>query len=135
MAEKTVNFNLNCEIEPPRFVSYTNDDIAKLVENRHSKNTKKSTNRCVNLFREYLIEKGESAAFENFDKDKLKGWLRRFYVEARRKDVSDYRKSSIQNLKHGLRRYLMETCNLDIRFSCGIATFFVCLNLFAATNK
>ena len=66
------------------------------------------------MFIEYLEAKGEFVGFENFVKDKLKKLLTKFYAEARKKDGSDYRKSSLQNLKHGLKRYLREKCDLDI---------------------
>ena len=114
MTQANVVFDLNLDLEAPRFGSYTEDDIDELVTNRHSKNTKRSTARCVQLFRDYLSEKRESVDFESFDKDKLKKWLTKFYVEVKKKDGTDYRKSSIQNLKNGLKRYLKETCSLDI---------------------
>ena len=114
MTQNNANFELNFDLGQSRFVSCTDDDISKLINDRHSKNTKRSTARCVAVFREYLEAKGESIEFENFEKDKLKKLLTKFYAEARKKDGSDYRKSSLQNLKHGLKRYLREKCDLDI---------------------
>ena len=105
---KRCNFELNCDLGQSRFASCTDDDISKLVNDRHSKNTERCTARCVTVFRECLEAKGESVEFENFEKGKLKKLLTKFYTEDRKKDGSDYRKSSLPNLKHGLRRYLKE---------------------------
>ena len=47
----------------------------------------------------------ESVDLENFQNDQLKKLLIKFYTKDRKKDSSDYRKLSLQNLKHGLKRH------------------------------
>ena len=112
--QNNANFDLNVDLSNSRFGNSSDIEIAELVESRHSANTKRSTKRCINLFREYLIAKGEPADFENFDKPKLQSTLARFYANARKKDGHEYRKSSLQNLKNGLKRYILEKCDIDI---------------------
>ena len=119
MANVSDNLNFTLELEQgySRFGSSTELDIEHLLESRHSSNTKKSTRRCVTVFREYLLEKGEPPNFEDFTQDKLKEILTRFYVDIRKKDGSEYKKSSLQNLKHGLKRYIQEKTGFDITCS------------------
>ena len=47
----------------------------------------------------------ESVDLENFQNDQLKKLLTKFYTKDR-KDGSDFRKLSLQNLKDDLKRYL-----------------------------
>ena len=110
--EEPANFELN--IENSRFASSSNEDIVDLLNKRHAKNTKRSTNRCIQLFKQYLREKGEDTEFEKFEKDKLKENLKHFYVDVRKEDGSEYKKSSVQNLRQGLKRYIIEKTGWDI---------------------
>ena len=61
-----------------------------------------------------MLEKGESAEFENFEKSQLNDTLAHFYADARRKDGQEYRKSSIQNMRNELKRHVLEKCGFDI---------------------
>ena len=49
--ENNANFDLSVNLPKSRFGNSTNDDILGLVENRHSKNTKKSIKSAVTVFR------------------------------------------------------------------------------------
>ena len=68
-----------------RFASLTQQEIEKLIEDKDSENTKRSTNVAKELFYEYLKEKNIQ---EPHDKKELAQVLKSFYVEARKKDGS-----------------------------------------------
>ena len=67
-----------------RFASSTQQEIEKLLEDKDSENTKRSTKVGKELFYEYLKEKNIQ---EPHDKKELAQVLKSFYVEARKKDV------------------------------------------------
>ena len=67
-----------------RFASSTQQEIEKLLEDKDSENTKRSTKVAKELFYEYLKEKNIQ---EPHDKKELAQVLKSFYVEARKKDV------------------------------------------------
>ena len=54
-----------------RFADLTNEEVKKIVEDKDSLNTKKSTKQAVRLFRKYLFEKEIDAELEYFDKETL----------------------------------------------------------------
>ena len=66
-----------------RFASSTQQEIEKLLEDKDSENTKRSTKVAKELFYEYLKEKNIQ---EPHDKKELAQVLKSFYVEARKKD-------------------------------------------------
>ena len=61
------------------FADITDENIESLLDSKDSKSTKRSDNRSVNLFREFLDTKGEPADFESFSKEKLDQMLKLFY--------------------------------------------------------
>ena len=63
-----------------RFAASTQQEIEKLVADKDSKNTKKSTKVAKELFYEYLKEKNIQEAH---DKKELAQVLKSFYVEMR----------------------------------------------------
>ena len=67
-----------------RFASSTQQEIEKLLEDKDSENTERSTKVAKELFYEYLKEKNIQ---EPHDKKELAQVLKSFYVEARKKDV------------------------------------------------
>ena len=68
-----------------RFASLTQQEIEKLLEDKDSENTKRSTKVAKELFYEYLKEKNIQ---EPHNKKELAQVLKSFYVEARKKDGS-----------------------------------------------
>ena len=66
-----------------RFASSTQQEIEKLLEDKDSENTKRSTKVAKELFFEYLKEKNIQ---EPHDKKELAQVLKSFYVESRKKD-------------------------------------------------
>ena len=70
-----------------RFASSTQQEIEKLLEDKDSENTKRSTKVAKELFYEYLKDKNIQ---EPHDKKESAQVLKSFYVEARKKDGSFY---------------------------------------------
>ena len=68
-----------------RFASSTQQEIEKLLEDKDSENTKRSTKVAKELFCEYLKEKNIQ---DPHDKKELAQALKSFYVEARKKNGS-----------------------------------------------
>ena len=97
-----------------RFADLTNEEVKKIVEDKDSLNTKKSTKQAVGLFRKYLFEKEIEVEFKYFDKEILDQTLCKFYAEARIEDGSLLKKSSLHIIRHGLNRHLNETSEIDI---------------------
>ena len=61
-----------------------------------------------------MFKKGEPVEFEGYEQSNLNDTLAHFYADARRKDGQEYRKSSIQNVRNGLKRHILEKCGVDI---------------------
>ena len=68
-----------------RFASLTEQDIEKIVEDKDSQNTKRSTKVAKELFADYVKEKNLREPEEKKD---LAQTLKTFYVEARKKGLS-----------------------------------------------
>lgn len=85
-----------------RFASVSAEQIEKIIEDKDSENTKKSTKVAKQVFFEYLSEKKLA---EPTEPPELAKCLSTFYVEARKKDGSAYSKSTLQSLRFGLCRY------------------------------
>ena len=65
-----------------RFASLTEQEIEKVVEDKDSQNTKRSTKVAKELFADYVKEK---KLREPEEKKELEETLKTFYVETRRK--------------------------------------------------
>ena len=70
------------------FASAIESDI---LNNKDSENTKKVNKLAVGIFQVYLQEKGQLA--------NLRDLLKKFYIEARRKDKEEYSKSTLTTLR------------------------------------
>lgn len=97
-----------------RFGDSSEEEIQRILEDKNTPNTKKATKTAVNIFREYLKEKGYETNFEYFDKAFLNNVLRKFYVEARKRDGDFYKKSALSSIRFALNRHLQTTRNFDI---------------------
>ncbi|XP_031564984.1 uric acid degradation bifunctional protein TTL-like [Actinia tenebrosa] len=97
-----------------RFGDTSEEEIQRLLEDKNTANTKKATKTAVNIFREYLREKGLDTCFEDFDKNVLNNVLKKFYVEARKRDGDFYKKSALSSIRFALSRHLQSTRNIDI---------------------
>ena len=94
-----------------RFLSSSEDEIRHLLEEKDSKNTKRTYKVAQQVFQDYLLEKGIS---EPTEKGEIARVLKSFYVEARKKDGSAYTMGSLRTLKYGLKRYFKTTAGVDI---------------------
>ena len=98
-----------------RFAKSSEDEIQKLLLGKKSENTLKATKTAVKVFRDYLSEKGLDINFERQNKIQLNSVLRKFYVEARKKDGDFYKKSALTSIRFGINRHLQSARrNIDI---------------------
>ncbi|XP_032228739.1 uncharacterized protein LOC5504541 [Nematostella vectensis] len=97
-----------------RFGDSSEEEIQRLLEERSTRNTKKANRFAVRIFREYLREKGHDPCFEDYDKTSLNNILRKFYVEARKRDGDFYKKSALSAIRFALNRHLQLVRNIDI---------------------
>ena len=101
----------------PRFGESSEEDIQRLLEHRScSENTWRSTKNAVKILRDYMEEKSMDVNFENLDKAALNDLLRKFYVEARKKNGDYYKSSALGSIRFGILRYLQsQQSNIDIK--------------------
>ena len=85
--------------------------VRQLLEEKDSKNTKRTYKVAQQVFHEYLLEKGIA---EPKEKSEISRVLKRFYVEERKKDGSAYTMESLRTLKDGLKIYLKTKAGVDI---------------------
>ena len=83
-----------------RFGNFEKADIQKLLEDKDSQNTKRSTKVCTGIFEDYLKEKNS---------EELAAILKKFYVEVRKTDGALYTKSSLFWIRFGLKSYFKST--------------------------
>ena len=89
-----------------RFASVSDEDIASLVDNKDSANTKKATKLAVHIFEQYMKAKNICCNFESVTPTELNNLLRRFWVEARKQNGEMYTKSSLTTIRFGLWRFI-----------------------------
>ena len=89
-----------------RFASVSENEMEKLLRDRNSENTKKSTKLAVAIIKGYLLEKGDSTDFVSISAHEINDLLKKFYLEARKKDGADYCKSSLTSIRFGLCRHI-----------------------------
>ena len=70
------------------------------------KTTESANQSAANTLREYLKEKGKDIHFENLSKYDLDELLSGFYIEARTKEGTLYKKTSLESVRYGLNRFL-----------------------------
>ncbi|KAL5015909.1 hypothetical protein ScPMuIL_005498 [Solemya velum] len=98
-----------------RFHLPTEEEINQLLTDKDSMNTKKSTQLSIRCFRSFLQEQnGTDVEFEAYTLDRLNSSLKSFYVGARKTDGTHYKKTALQNIRYGLKRYLKEKRKIDI---------------------
>jgi len=97
-----------------RFADISNQQLETIVQDKDAKNTRRSTDQAVRLFRKYLQEKELDPAFESYDKQTLDKILCKFYAEARTVDGELYKKSSLRTTRHGLNRHLGNIFDADL---------------------
>jgi hypothetical protein len=70
------------------------------------KATQRANKASAKIFKDYLIEKGESEDFEHFDIVKLDKLLGQFYMKIRQAEGSHYKVNSLKAIRCGIGRHL-----------------------------
>ena len=108
------------EPTPPRnsrFALLSDEDMAKLSENSKNKNTVRSTNNWVSVFREWAKERGKNDNIEEYvvcllEMDRTLGL---FFGEIRRQNGKEYEPDSLRVMQGAIQRYLVDKkCNINI---------------------
>ena len=84
-------------------------EIARILDERHSKNTTKSTKTALKAF-----VKATGNVAELQDKEVLDKSLAKFYANAEKKDGSKYKANALLTLRQGLRRHYLDKFGFDI---------------------
>ncbi|KAG1683585.1 hypothetical protein GQR58_009921 [Nymphon striatum] len=106
-------------VKSKRFVSFSDDELTKLVDEKDSRNTIKANQNAVSLFETYLIENGhvktngddhcadlkpiDWAVMNSSDLDLI---LYRFYAETRNLKGEKYKKTTMLSIRGGLNRHM-----------------------------
>ena len=89
-----------------RFADFDEEEYQNILQDKDSDRTKKATKTSVNIFREYLAEKGRNTQFQTLTKEEIALQLAKFYIEVRRVDGTHYKTSSLNSIRAGINRYL-----------------------------
>ena len=100
--------------KPKRFGELNEEGLDILIDNKDSKNTKSVIRKSVNIFREYLIETGKDPQFEDYESENLAQELSKFWGNARQKNGERYKTKSMQNIRYGIKRYMLDNKSIDI---------------------
>jgi hypothetical protein len=106
--------DVNFDVSLKRFSVPSEEELEKLVENRQSMNTKKSTSVAINCLRDFCLELKRPTEFEKIEKEDLAGLLLEFYAGARNKHGELYKKSTLNSIRFGLARYFKAVKEIDI---------------------
>ena len=102
-------------MDTPRFGTASLDEFNFQRKNVNSLNTQKANTKAANTFRQYLIEKGcPKVDFEHFSKLELNDVLRIFYFDIRKVDGGKYKRSSLEQFRHSLNRFLETSSKFNI---------------------
>lgn len=88
----------------------SDEEIARILENKDSKNTKRSTKNAVRVFHGAVGDVGKAEK----DEESLDKSLAKFFANAKKQDGTKYKATALQSLRHGLRRHYLEQRGIDI---------------------
>ena len=98
-----------------RFTNVEEEDLSNLLDNKDSKNTKKTIQLAVNTLIAYCVSKNVIFAdFEKLPADALCGHLRSFYASIRTQKGEYYSKKSMISIRYGIQRHFLKVRDLDI---------------------
>ncbi len=103
----------NFVLEMRCFKDVSAEEKQRIMDERLSKNTMKSTNVHMKNFSNWLFEK-EKPKVEDIPTDQLPEILEDFYCKTVKKDGELFKVSTLKNLRSGLNRYFWEQRGLDI---------------------
>lgn len=95
-------------MEEKRFEPFSETHSDKLKENASNKNTKRSTNTWVNVYRSWAAVQGRILNLEEYSPDELGEVLCQFYGEICKKDGTDYEPDCLRVMQAALNRYLLD---------------------------
>ncbi|XP_071500811.1 uncharacterized protein [Diadema antillarum] len=100
----------------PRFRLMTNDELAKLLDDKDSKSTKNVVKQALDIFSSHCRARAiDIEQVENdYTEQDLCECLRRFYAEMRRTNGELYAKRSMITIRYGLQRHFLKTKSMDI---------------------
>ena len=94
------------EAKKARFGCLSKEDIDKKRAGVIPKSTKKANESAARAFQSFLKENGLTTAIEELEPEELAEHLGSFYFNARTVDGGLYKRSSLDNFRHSLNRYL-----------------------------
>ena len=97
-----------------RFPDLQDEQIDRIMTEKDSMNTRRSTQVSVKVFRDYLKEKGLNENFEIMEKDEMDKTLSRFYLEMRQANGEMYKKTTMRAIRQGICRHLQECSSINI---------------------
>ena len=89
-----------------RFANIEDNELQRILDERHAVNTQKANLVSFNVFKKYCLEKKFNLDLVSILKFELDELLKSFYVEARKEDGTMYKKTSLGSLRFGIQRYL-----------------------------
>ncbi|XP_044172020.1 uncharacterized protein KIAA1958-like, partial [Acropora millepora] len=91
-----------------RFAEVSDEEICEKEKiNAVPKSTQNATKYGVKLFKEWFAQQKEfKTEFESMEVEEMNNCLSKFYLSARRKDGSYYKKTSLLSIRAALDRYL-----------------------------
>ena len=100
-----------------RFALLSDEDMAKLYENSQNKNTKRSTNNWISVFKTWANVRGKNSNIEDYVEDihEMDKTLGNFFGEVRKQNGQEYEPDSLRVMQGAIQRYLVEKkCNINI---------------------
>ena len=91
-----------------RFPVVSNDEIMEINHSAASKNTKRTTQTWLTVWRNWCLARNIDDKMECFSPQVLDGILTKFYAEVRKKDGSEYESDSLRVMQASLDRYLRQ---------------------------
>ena len=93
----------------PRFDTVTDDDVERMVAECVPENTRKTTEKWLRVFRNYLLEKEIQCDLTTVEPANLDVILAKFYAEVNQSDGSPYGQSSMLGCRAALHRHLRQS--------------------------
>ncbi len=87
----------------------SDEEIQRILDERHSKNTTKATKNALKTFSEIVGDVQSLTSKEMLDKS-----LAKFFANAKKKDGTRYKANALLSLRQGLRRHYLDTFGFDI---------------------
>jgi hypothetical protein len=97
-----------------RFGSSTDEDISKILDEKDTLSTKRTTKSSLMCLQQYIIETNNEINFDNYSTQELSSLLLNFYADARKKNGEKYKLSALKSKRFGLARRFSSEHNIDI---------------------